>query len=211
MFLEHMWGDSFQQDDPRTAAIEPPSSVSRAWINSPKARARTYEEVSSRLMIHQSNQMSDEVKDQIQTIFAETRIADENTWYPENYEREKLQMAVDRCKWYTDAAFRLRIYGEFAQVLFPQYNYEQLPMLPAQHKDPVKSLYVAVLSDGVRKTQYDCLLEALKIFSDQYLVVDASITDRIGRERAARWNVQYAPAGRPMPVMSFVGSPDGWR
>ena len=156
--------------------------------------------------------VSDEIKEQIRTIFAETRISDENLWYPENSEREKLQVTVDRCKWYTDSAFRLRIYGEFSQVLSPQCGYNELPMLSMQQKDTVKSLYVAALLDGASKTHYECLLEALKYFSNQTPAADADTTDRIGRERAMRWNVQYAPADRPMPVTnSYIERPDGWR
>jgi hypothetical protein len=170
--------------------------------------------VGARLKI---SHLSDELKEQILTVFGETRIFNESDWDPESEERGKVQMAVDRCKWFTDAAFRLRIYGEFAQNLYPQYNYEQLPMLPAQHKETVKSLYVAVLSDGIIRGQFDCLKEALKCFSRETPLADTNTTDRIGRERAARWNVQSVPESSPAPVrsesfgMEGRWSEDGWR
>jgi hypothetical protein len=205
--LEHMWGDNFDQLPQTTRVVEPPPPIARSWIDSPSARARTYQAVGQKL----SSPMSDDMKEQVRTVFAATKIFDENGWNPENSEREKVQTAVERCKWYSDAALRLKIYGEFAQMLYPQCNYEQLPMLPEQYKDTVKSLYVAVLLDGICKSQYECLLDALKSFSTQAPLADADTTDRIGRERAARWNVRYVPEHRPTPATAYVGSPDGWR
>ena len=70
---------------------------------------------------------------------------------------------------------------------------------------------------------FDSTTEALKIFSSQTLPGEVSTTDRIGRERAARWNAQYVAANAQyvavssqMAARTSFGmegrwSDDGWR
>ena len=201
-----MWGDTGAPQEPYV----PPSSaaVNRSldWKDSSTAQAKTFAFVASRLNVPS---ISDEQKEQVRFLFRSTRVDNEASWRPEVFHTEKLNQAVERCRWFSDAAFRLKVYGEFAQILNPHLNFVQLPMLLDYQKNEAKSFYLSSLLDHRFTSQAECMKDALARFGQQYASqLPEFDRRRIESERAVRWNerqVSYPESERAQWNM------DGWR
>ena len=210
--LEHMWGDPGMAEPQRATTYSSiradPPAVNRSplnWRDAQTAQNATFRAVATRLSLPS---LSAEQMDQVRFVFESTVVGNESVWSPESSEPAKLDIAVGRSRWFSDSAFRLKIYGEFAQVLYPQFRYDQLPMLSEQSKNDVKSLYMAILLEGRVVSHIDCINEALRRFEAQYVHCSISVHDRlrIQCERSARWSNSPAPAFRAPEWSS-----DGWR
>ena len=159
------------------------------FSHSQLAQTTTFEVIASKLGVPA---LSEEQKDQVRFVFGSTLIMNEGSWSPEN-EPRTLDVAVSRCQWFSDRHFRLKVYGEFAQVLNPHFPYDSLPRLSDQAKDCIKSLFLAVLLDDslVGHDHLGCLEQALRWFMDAYSP-DQEFHHhwaRIEQERSARWSM----------------------
>jgi hypothetical protein len=216
--LEHMWGDGASQPyvPPASRTVETSIEWSNSrtvetgieWNNSSAARSKTYVFVANRLSVQS---LTEEQKEQVKFMFQFTRVENESLWRPEVHHAEKLIQAVERCRWYSDAAFRLRVYGEFSQVLNPHLNFIQLPLLSEYQKNEVKSFYAAALLDPRFTSQTECMKEALQRFASQHAPqMPESYRRRIESERAVRWNEAARMVSDP-EAERYRFLADGWR
>jgi len=158
------------------------------FSHSQLAQTTTFQVIASKLGVPA---LSEEQKEQVRFVFGSTLVMNEGSWSPES-EPRTLDVAVSRCRWFSDRHFRLKVYGEFAQVLYPHMPYDRLPRLSDQVKDNIKSLYLAVLLDDslVGLDRLGCLEQALRWFMDP--CPDQACHHhwaRIEQERSARWSM----------------------
>ena len=159
------------------------------FSHSQLAQTTTYEAVASKLGVPA---LSEEQQKQVRIVFGSTLVKNEGLWSPES-EPGTLDLAVSRCRWFSDCYFRLKVYGEFAQVLNPHFPYDSLPPLSDQAKDCIQSLYLSVLLDDslVGLDHVGCLARALCRFMDVYCADQGChhYWARIEQERSARWSM----------------------
>jgi len=146
------------------------------FSHSQLAQTTTFQVIASKLGVPA---LSEEQKEQVRFVFGSTLVMNEVSWSPES-EPRTLDVAVSRCQWFSDCYFRLKVYGEFAQVLNPHFPYDSLPRPSDQVKDYIKYLYLAVLLDDslVGHDHLGCLKQALRWVMDTYC------PDQVGEDRA---------------------------
>ena len=106
------------------------------FSHSQLAQTTTYEAVASKLGVPA---LSEEQEKQVRIVFGLTLVKNEGLWSPES-EPGTLDLAVSRCRWFSDCGYRLKVYGEFAQVLNPQRPFNRLPILTDEEKNKVESM-----------------------------------------------------------------------
>ena len=151
------------------------------------AQTRAFEAIAAKLAVPT---LSEEQREQACFVFG-SLVRNESSCSPES-EPRMLDLAAGRCRWFSDCGYRLKVYGEFAQVLSPQIPYDSLPRLSDPAKDYIKSLYLAVLLDDslVCLDHLGCLEQALRMFMDVFCPDQGHHHwARIEQERSARWSM----------------------
>jgi len=220
--------------------LRPSGAPAVAWSAVHSAQIRTFRAVALRLNVEE---LTDAQTQEVREVFHNVRIPMEaseaatasastttirpGTWNPGIDAVQELRLAVERCKWFVNGAFRMKVYGEFAQYLRPQALFHELGPLDDQVKQDAARCYTVSLTKDNLDNPLARINEAIDLFSTIYPRNPedrraAAEEVRIRRERAIRWQAsapsRQAPAptrapappvARPVVVEDFDGSAFG--
>ena len=119
-------------------------------------------------------------------------VAAEDSWEEDSILKKEMKQFFDGtdppilANWLLDKIFRLKVYGEFQQSLFPYVEYERLESMNQTNKDAANECMIKVL----RSTSAREFKETIDIIESALLIFSATHTVNIefnSTERTARW------------------------